>query len=169
MARPRCVPAGISDRQVMTPGTSSERRDLVDVVGPLHIPGLHGQVELVADVGPGRTGVGGGAVSGPGVAIDGVQVAAVAADAEDLGLAGRFLRLRHGAVVHQLGFGGFAVESDGDGVAVQGAPGLDVGAVDRDRARGAESSGTAARASRLASHLASMPAEAGVEDVGTAW
>ena len=57
----------------------------VDVVGPAHVSGLHGQMELVADVGPGVAIARGRAVAGPGVGIGGVALATVGTDAEHLG------------------------------------------------------------------------------------
>src|SRR3974390_127005 len=41
----------------------------VDVVGPAHLSRLNGQMELVADVGAGRTAVGGRAVAGSSVGV----------------------------------------------------------------------------------------------------
>ena len=55
---------------------------LVDVVGPAHVAGLDGQMELVADIGPGVATAGGRSVAGPGVGIGGVALTTVGADAE---------------------------------------------------------------------------------------
>ena len=47
------------------------------MIGPAHVSGLDGQVELVADVGSGIAVAVGRAVSGPGVGVGGVALAAV--------------------------------------------------------------------------------------------
>jgi len=65
-------------------GRFAGERDLVDVVGPSDVAGLRGEVELVADVRTRRAAVGGGTVSGSSVAVDRVDVAAVAAATEYL-------------------------------------------------------------------------------------
>ena len=131
---------------------------LVDAVGPLHVAGLDGQMQLVADIRSGRAAVGGGAVPGPGVPVDGVLVAAVGTDAEHLGFAGRLLRLGHRPVVHELGLGCLAVEVDGDRRRRAERPRF------RRRCRRPRpcgtvrnSSGTAAWARALANHLGSIP------------
>ena len=105
----------------------------VDVVGPADVSGLDGQVELVADIGTSRTAVGGRSVPGPGVGIHGVLLATVGSDAQDLGSSGRCLRAPGRTVADQLGLGRLTVELDRHRLAVEGAPGLDVGAVDRHR------------------------------------
>jgi hypothetical protein len=68
------------------------------------------------------------------VSIGGVDVPPVSALAEHPSLASRLLGLRDGAVVHELRLGGFPVECDGGDLAVERAPGLHVGAVNRNRA-----------------------------------
>ena len=73
---------------------------------------------------------------GPRVGIDGVALATVWADPEDLRPAGGPLCSALWSEVRQLGVSGLAVEIDHDGFAVECAPGLDVGAVYRHRTAG---------------------------------
>lgn len=122
-------------------------------------------MELVADVGPGRTAVGGGAVSGPGVPVGGVLVTTVRTDAQDFGFTGRLLRFGHRPVVHQLRFRGLTIEVDSDGVAVESPPGFDVGAVHRDRAGLAELVGHRGLGQGIGEPFGVDTGMAGVEDL----
>jgi len=71
---------------------------------------LDAQVELVADVGAGGPRIGGGTVTSPGMGVDGVLLATIAANGEDRGPASRLLCLGHGTVIYQLGLGGLTVD-----------------------------------------------------------
>ena len=55
----------------------------VAVVGPADVSGLHGDVELIADIGTGEALASRRAVSCSGVWVEGVTLAAVRSDAED--------------------------------------------------------------------------------------
>ena len=82
------------------PGDLGTEGRLVDAVGPLDRARLDDEMKLVAHVRAGRPGVGGGAVPGSGVSVNGVDLPAVGSDAEDLGGAGTASGLRGRHQVH---------------------------------------------------------------------
>ena len=135
-AFPRWVPAGTRLQDVTTPGASASRVVRSTGVGPSDIPGLDGQVELIADKRSCRPAVGGRPVSGSCVRIDRVALATIGAHSEHLGPTDGPFCSRLGPPSGDLGLRRFTIEVDGDGVAVQCAPGLDVSSVDRHGAAG---------------------------------
>ena len=115
------------------PGHFRIESGAIVIVGPADLSSLDGQVELVADVGPGRPTVGRRAVTRTGIGIRGVALPTVDPQSEDLGPPTGPLVASGRTSLDELGLSGLAVELDRHRLAVEGSPRFNVGPVDRQR------------------------------------
>ena len=142
----------------------------VDVVGPAHVAGLDGQVQLVADVRPGRAAVGGRAVPGPGIADRRCTALRPSTPTpRTLALRAGFFGL--GTDPSSINWVSVASPSKSTVTASPcRAPQVSTSVPSTATELGLRnSSGTAAWASRLANHLASTPDAARRREPGPAW